>query len=98
MPSRARFNPQATAGRTSHPPANVRNEHAFAELIDDHIGLVSAFPTEAGRGYGAHAVLAHVAERHRVGAFAGHWEAVTDGDFGAIRGRPRARTANVSIC
>jgi hypothetical protein len=53
----------AYAGRRQ---AQRRHRH----LVDDDIGLGSTFAVEAGRNYRTYAVLAHVAQGHRLQLFA----------------------------
>ena len=70
MPGRPGPDATAAAGRSDHAAADVGDVEIGAEPVDLDFGLVAS--GAALGDHGAHAVGAHVAERHRRRPFAGH--------------------------
>ena len=68
MPCGARLDAPASAGRANHATPSVRYKHRVLELVYHDITHVTAGSTLGDDG--AHAVGAHVGERHRGGVIA----------------------------
>src|SRR5947209_5496536 len=61
--------PRPRGPMPDHAPSDLRHEYALVELVDDDVGAVMAGETFGDDG--AHAVGAHVGQRHRERLVAG---------------------------